>query len=369
MGTLFRNSSHPISRIYELCGHSSMQVLGLSNNSTTEVDTLQIHATINSSLKMPQITCTRASTIQIIMFGRPIPSRMQYISLDPISLALGDKAELAIHAPGSIDAEEEKEEMRQRKRTRALVEKLKLHSVVKHQPSQKEKALPRIVNQINCSWELNALLQRNISLISRRSRRSLSVSERVVESATTMRDFVIMFNLQLITVYIYPVVRRAFVIGLLCHRMVAEALLSVLEWRAKPDYAALKDVSATAQQVEIRLQQFCYWPMQYVTLRRRKDDWESVTTSHPDYIRFYNSLWLVANDVIIGIALGSYIIDNAAWVAQVLSDILSMYSVTALQKTIKWLMGDPAGLKLNNELAAFLGDLFLWVIDHWSRMF
>lgn len=26
----------------------------------------------------------------------------------------------------------------------------------------------------------------------------------------------------------------------------------------------------------------------------------------------------------------------------------------------------PAGLKLNNELAAFLGDLFLWVIDHWS---
>jgi hypothetical protein len=34
-----------------------------------------------------------------------------------------------------------------------------------------------------------------------------------------------------------------------------------------------------------------------ITLRKRKDDWESVTTSHPDYIRFYNSLWLVANDV------------------------------------------------------------------------
>jgi phosphatidylinositol glycan class Q protein len=26
----------------------------------------------------------------------------------------------------------------------------------------------------------------------------------------------------------------------------------------------------------------------------------------------------------------------------------------------------PAGLKLNNELAAFLGDLFLWVIEHWA---
>jgi len=106
--------------------------------------------------------------------------------------------------------------------------------------------------------------------------------------------------------------------------------------------------------------------LQYVTLRKRKNDWESVTTSHPDYIRFYNSLWLVANDVIIGIALGSYIIDNSAWVAETISEILRVYSVQALQRSMDWLMGWPAGLKLNGELADFLGDLFLWVIDHWS---
>jgi len=33
------------------------------------------------------------------------------------------------------------------------------------------------------------------------------------------------------------------------------------------------------------------------------------------------------------------------------------------------LMGWPAGLKLNTELAAFLGDLFLWVINHWSSKY
>ncbi|KAH8687460.1 N-acetylglucosaminyl transferase-like protein component Gpi1 [Tricladium varicosporioides] len=367
VGTLFRNCSHPISRIYELCQQSSMHVLGLANSPGTEVELLQIHAKTGSQLKMPQISCARASTIQIIMFERPMPTRMQYISLNPISLALGDKAEMAIHAPGSVDAEEEREEMKQRERTRKLVEKLKLHTVTKHRPSQKEEALERIVNQINCSWELHDLLQKNISLVGRRSRRSLSVSERVVESATSMRDFVLVAIWQIITLYIYPVIRRGFVVGLLCHRVAAEALLLILEWRAKPEYAALKDISATAQQVEIRLQQFCYWPMQYVTLRRRKDDWESVTTSHPDYIRFYNSLWLVANDVIIGIALGSYIIDNSSWVAESISEILSLYSIAALQRTISWLMDWPAGLKLNNELAAFLGDLFLWVIDHWSN--
>jgi phosphatidylinositol glycan class Q protein len=68
--------------------------------------------------------------------------------------------------------------------------------------------------------------------------------------------------------------------------------------------------------MDIRLQQFCYWPLQYITVRQRKDDVGGATNSHPDYIRFYNSLWLVANDIIIGIALGSYIIENAGVVAQ-----------------------------------------------------
>ncbi|TVY33108.1 N-acetylglucosaminyl-phosphatidylinositol biosynthetic protein, partial [Lachnellula subtilissima] len=367
VGTLFRSASHPIARIYELCGRPSMEVLGLANSPQIEVEVLQIHASKGPHLRMPQISCARASTVQIIMFERPLPNRMQYISLNPISLALGDKAEKTNHAPGSVDAEEEKEEMKNRARTKHLVEKLRLHTVSIHPPSQKEQALPRIVNQINCSFELNKLLQKNISLVGRRSRRSLSVSERVVESATGMRDFVIVALWRVMTLYIYPIIRRGFILGLVCHRFTAEALLLVLEWRAKPDYAALKDISATAQQVEIRLQQFCYWPVQYITLRKRKNDWESVTTSHPDYIRFYNSLWLVANDVIIGIALGSYIIDNSAWVAESISEFLSLYSIAVLRRTIAWLMDWPAGLKLNNELAAFLGDLFLWVIDHWSN--
>jgi len=261
VGTLFRNSTHQIERIFELCGQREMNVLGLANIPNVEVDALQMHATTGPGHKVPQISCARASTIQIILFDRPLPNRMQYISLNPISLALGDKAEKTFHTPGSIDAEEEREELKNRKKKADLVEKLKLHTVVRHQPSPKEQALPKIVNQINCSWELHELLQKNISLVGRRSRRSLSVSERVVESATSMRDFVLMAIWQVITVYIYPLVRKVFVLGLVCHRVIAEALLLVLEWRAKPDYAALKDISATAQQVEIRLQQFCYWPI------------------------------------------------------------------------------------------------------------
>jgi phosphatidylinositol glycan class Q protein len=365
VGTLFRSADHVISRAFELCGQSSMYVLGTVNcPSSTDHSLLRVTTGLGS--RLPQISCPKAKTMQIIMFNRPRPRRMQYISLDPIALALGDKNE-QIPFPG-IDAEDELLEAKRREKDLALVEKLKLHTVTKHRPSSKELALPKIVTQINFSWELHQLLQKNIAMVGTRSRRSLSVSERVVESATTMRDYILMTIWHLITAYIYPVIRQGFILMLLFHRIVAEFLLRILEYRARPGYAALKDVSATAQQVEIRLLQFCYWPMQYVTLRKRKADWESITTSHPDYIRFYNSLWLVANDVIIGIALGSSIIDNSGWLADQISTFLSTYTVASLQRTIDWLMDWPAGLKLNNELAQFLGDLFLWVIEYWSSM-
>lgn len=348
-----------------------MRVLGLANTpESVEVDSSWIRVTTGPGRRVPAVTCARASNIQIILFERPLPGRMQYISLNPIALALGDKKGSFRHdSPDSGDDDDEKEERIRKEKKRRLVEKLKLHSIFNRVPSAKEKALPKIVNQINWAWELEQLLQKNISRIGTRSKRSQSVSERVVESATIARDMMVLWLWDLFTFYVLPVIQRLFILALMSHRIAAELLLTVLEWRLRPRYAALKDISATAQQVEIRLQQFCYWPMQYVTLRLRKNDWGSVTTSHPDYIRFYNSLWLVANDVIIGIALGSYIIDNSTWVAEEISDLLSKYTVEALQSSISWLMGWPAGLKLNSELALFLGDLFLWVIDYWSSEF
>ncbi|KAJ9148599.1 N-acetylglucosaminyl transferase component Gpi1 [Pleurostoma richardsiae] len=366
--TLFRSAPHPVGRIFELCGQPHMNVLGVSNApDSLEIDPSWVRVTTGRGVRVPQVRCAKASSIQLIMFDRPRPTKMQYISLNPISLALADKNGGFRLAPAdTAEAEQEKQERLHKEKKRQLVEKLRQHSVIKRAPTAKEKALPKIVNQVNWAWELEQLLQKNVSRIGTRAKRSLSVSERMVESANTMKDFVLVWLWEIITSYVFPVITRAFVLGLVCHRVAAEMLLVILEWRAQPNYAALKDISATAQQVEIRLQQFCYWPMQYVTLRQRKADWESVTTSHPDYIRFYNSLWLVANDVIIGIALGSYIIDNAGWVSEQISSLLGTYTVEALQSGISWLMGWPAGLKLNGELAAFLGDLFLWVIDYWS---
>ncbi|KAL8711034.1 MAG: hypothetical protein Q9220_004415 [cf. Caloplaca sp. 1 TL-2023] len=367
VGTLFRNAPHPLSQLLQLCGHSTLQVLGAINpiSSIDHPESTWICAFTDPKSALPSFSScgSPASAVQVVVFDRPSPSQMQYMSLTPMSLALGDKAfgsEDAFPDP-SIDEETQTERLRKAK----LITKLGLHTVANHSSTLKELLLPIILNQINCSSEVAQLVTKNAHLLGTRPKRSLSVGERVVESATTLWDHLFGVVWYLLVIWVYPVVTRGFVVGLICHRVVAEVILRVLEWRLRPDSLALKDALATAQQIDIRLQQFCYWPIQYLTLRRRKDEWESITDRHPEYIRFYNSLWLVANDVIIGIAVGSYIIDNAEWVASQINIVLSDWTVEGLRNMIVWLTDGPAGLKLNNELAMFLGALFIWVIDYW----
>ena len=371
MQTLLRNAPHPVEHIFQLCGRSSLSVLGSTNpvQRPCSFDPVHLSVYTDSSSQFPRVFCPNESmvAVQIIIFNRPSPTRMQYMSLDPISLSLSVDSSNKTAFPYSFDANEDNEAS-SRDRESTLINKLRMHTVIRRLPTQRETMIPLILNQINCSLELAQLLSKNVHLIGPRPKRSLSMSERVVESATTFWGYIIFGLWHVLAEWIYPLLTRAFVIGLICHRVVAELVLVVLEWRPHPESAALKDISATAQQVDIRLQQFCYWPIQYTALRKRKNDWESITQRHPDYIRFYNSLWLVANDVIIGIALGSYIIDNADWVVFQINRMSSGWTVEGLRRTINWLMDWPAGLKLNTELAIFLGDLFLWVISCWSSM-
>ncbi|KAG5995504.1 hypothetical protein E4U52_008233 [Claviceps spartinae] len=371
LGTFFRSAPHSPVRIYDLCGHASMHVLGVSNAANAAhadtVDPSWVCATLSQSSRPPVITCSKASSIQLILYDRPKPKHMQYVSLAPIALALGDKGSLI--DDGKVDEADdviEQQERAAKETKRKLVDKLKQHTIANRVSSARDKALRKIINQVNWSWELEQTLQKSVGRLGTRPKRSLSVSEQVMESASVMRNYFLRQLWAFFYVNLFPTIRRVLVFFLMGVRMMAEMLLVLLEFRIKPGYAALKDISATAQQIEIRLQQFCYWPMQNSTLRQRKLNWASVTTSHPEYIRFYNSLWLVANDMIIGMALGSYIVEHADWVAMRIGDLLRIYTVEALETSIKWLMGWPAGLKLNSELADFLGNLFLWVIDYWS---
>ncbi|KAK9470142.1 N-acetylglucosaminyl transferase component-domain-containing protein [Dipodascopsis tothii] len=153
---------------------------------------------------------------------------------------------------------------------------------------------------------------------------------------------------------------------IVAYRVAAEAALRVIEYRPSGSHLGLRDVSATIQQLDLRLQQACYWPLQYITLRRQKHDLARLREFHPEYIRFYNSMWLVANDIIIGATIGTYLIENKQAIVRFVEFCIRDLLTAGLADTIAWLMDWPGGLKLNNELAAFFGELFLWVIHFWG---
>ncbi|KAI7534462.1 putative N-acetylglucosaminyltransferase subunit, partial [Hortaea werneckii] len=367
--TLFRSSPHPIDHILDRCGKHPLQVLGTLNAPSTTLHFEPKFLSLRYERRdaAPRIDCSSDTgfTVQVVVFDRPDPKRMQYLSMTPISLALADNGAAYGSLPpfNTFTTDEDAYQKRRRK----LVEKLKQHTVVRHPRTPKELALPTVINQVNCSAELNDLMQSNIGLVGVRTRRSLSVSERLAESAAHLRNSVVQSTKSAYQNNVWPILSEVFIFLLMVQRILAEATLQLLDWAPFPNAAALKDISATAQQVDIRLQQFCYWPAQYLMLQKRRSDWESISYSHSEYIRFYNSLWLVANDVIIGIAIGSYILENSAHVAAFIDDLVDDYSIAGLQRMITWLENNPAGLKLNNELANFLGDLFLWVIDYWDN--
>lgn len=383
MGTLFRSSPHPVARIFQVCDRANMHVLGTVNHPElpTTFDITRIAAYTTPTYPRPQIYCPPDTgyAVQVIMFDAPNPTKLQYMSQEAISLSLHDNARTRFaNTPGQRDEIEEEEEL-ERKRKAHLVNKLKFHTVVRRQPTRLEVALPVILRQINCVQEVAELIQKNSPLVGPRRKRSMSVSERVVESAQGLYAFAAWSLWTLFMTSVYPTLLSVFKIAVVAHRLIAEAFLQVLEWQLPiqnihlPDGPvhgdgplALKDISACCQQVHLRLEQFSYYPAQYSVLRKRSNTWPSISVNNSDYIRFYNSLWLVANDVIIGIALGSFINDNAKGTADFFAMVLNEYTIEGLKRMIRWLMSYPGGLKLNKELATFLGDLFLWVIEYWS---
>jgi phosphatidylinositol glycan class Q protein len=56
----------------------------------------------------------------------------------------------------------------------------------------------------------------------------------------------------------------------------------------------------------------------------RKHNWANTAKTRAYYISFYNSMWLVANDIIIGLAIGSFLAANSKIMAYKLHKILQV---------------------------------------------
>ncbi|KAG0706429.1 N-acetylglucosaminyl transferase component-domain-containing protein [Suillus ampliporus] len=87
------------------------------------------------------------------------------------------------------------------------------------------------------------------------------------------------------------------------------------------------------------------------------------------YIEFYNTLWIILNDLIIGIALRQFLQQDR----QVFMDLFKLTfedkAVHQIRQILLWLDSWPGGLKLNTELSRFYSHSFMGLISLWNRSF
>jgi phosphatidylinositol glycan class Q protein len=130
-------------------------------------------------------------------------------------------------------------------------------------------------------------------------------------------------------------------------------------------------LSYTFHQINLRLNQFYSLPLQFKKLKLSKIESEAAIIKYSnfspsEYIKFYNTVWLIINDLLLGGIFSNFLINNHNQIISNIPYLISIYE-TSLGKIIIWLMNSPAGFKLNNELASFMGQLILWVLELWKN--
>lgn len=151
--------------------------------------------------------------------------------------------------------------------------------------------------------------------------------------------------------------------------------------------SSLTDVLETFKQLDLRLRQVNYFPIQFLcyydkSILYNKDSEflknieipflnSDLNINNSNYINLYNSLWLIVNDVLIGMTFYRIIIENYDFLNSFINEvIIKKLLFQEFYDMIEWVSFDhPAGFKLNNELGQFMGDLFLWTLKFWKMIF
>ncbi|PPQ93041.1 hypothetical protein CVT25_011911 [Psilocybe cyanescens] len=131
-------------------------------------------------------------------------------------------------------------------------------------------------------------------------------------------------------------------------------------------YIRLKDVSATVQQFDVRVEQAVFFITQVTTLQRQNT--QDIANYSHRYTNFFNTAWLIMNDMTIGFAFGTFLSENSVFLADRANQMVQTLLFQLPRAALFWLDAWPAGLKLNTQLSRFYVTTLLGVIDTWNSI-
>lgn len=342
--------------LYKAFGGDRLQVLGTCNHSQEGL------FLVNTVSGKPVIDAGGAS-VQLIYYSQPNAKWLHYLSVYPIQLDAPDDAVSQI-----VDADYYRDLDKIKKDRELLQANLSSHCGPEIQANAPERlsVLGKCISQINCSLELSQILTVNAKKMfpelqgrELQRKRQLSISSKIGLEAKYQA------SIQAEKLGIFAIAKWVMLFAIVSFNVLAEALLRVTAFPVST--GQLRDISATALQVDLRLKLLCNLPVQYMTICKRSKSW-ATTALNVEYTRFYNSLWLFANDIILGVTVGGFLRDNHWRICSLISTVTQSLFGEQFQQFMNWLMSWPAGLKLNTELAKFFGEVFVWVLVSWQHL-
>ncbi|GAA5914870.1 hypothetical protein JCM8208_003034 [Rhodotorula glutinis] len=137
-----------------------------------------------------------------------------------------------------------------------------------------------------------------------------------------------------------------------------------------PVLGSVAQLSCFGRQLETRVSQALSLVPTFSSFHR---DLHTPTTAearyvaaHASYIHFFNLLWLLSNDFIVGVALATYVRDNAVPIRALVSELVEVRVLAYLRGLLDWLNSWPMGVKLNSEVAGLICRAFVALTRVWE---
>ncbi|KAK6907454.1 hypothetical protein I203_101448 [Kwoniella mangroviensis CBS 8507] len=144
-------------------------------------------------------------------------------------------------------------------------------------------------------------------------------------------------------------------------RMCAQALYLTLNHHTS--VGSFRQFSSTIDQFALRLSQGIQGPKRFMSTRQVG---LGIEVRSESYIRFWNTVWLIFNDVILGYTARQLILLYAPFIQQLLESSIPKHLVELPINALKWLNDWPVGLKLNTPLSQFFCTGLGSIMQKWG---
>lgn len=324
-----------------------LQIIGCVNETLEEQNGLQLLH--NSDDKYPAVISNDKKKYSFILFHPPNFRNLEYFSIDPILL----------QSTGNVEVNTN-DQMYQQKLNEfdPITRESKPLSISDDEVLDKINQSSRYKNAIQAWISRSMSTDANPSLLQRvKTNKTVEeISRRIFQLLIS-----IVSTIQMLTIWIIWILNY--------------------EFRS----TKLIDCSHVFRQLDLRMQQINFFPIQFLCYYDKNilyGDSEvlhklkipvfnsNLNINNSNYINLYNSIWLIFNDVLLGITIWKIIISNFDSIIMFINEtIIRKLLFNDFYDLIKWVsVNHPAGFKLNTELGQFMGDLFLWTLKFWKSL-